>query len=288
MSNPNEKPYLDRHYLLFGADDSRRYDEVFDCVSAKSYLREMGVSTDNALTQARQLKYKANEYAGYREPTERYCDFCGKPLTGVEFDVLKDGRDRCAECSDTVVRGKANFESLFSQVREGLIEKYAIDLPNNMTVEVVSSKKLAQKVGTDFVPTRNFDSRTVGLATNHKGRYGLMFENGIPRINLIATAAHELTHIWQYSHWDKAAITAKYGKLTLAIYEGMAKWSEIQYLFLINEADQAERTLENEVLRTDVYGYGLRLYLNEYPLSRGIVLEGDTPFNHINAPIGSK
>ena len=74
----------------------------------------------------------------------------------------------------------------------------------------------------------------------------------------------------------------------MAIYEGMAKWSEIQYLFLINEADQAERTLENEVLRTDVYGYGLRLYLNEYPLSRGIVLEGDTPFNHINAPIGSK
>lgn len=284
-SSPDGRPYKDRHFLLYGAEDSKMFDGFFDCAAAKHYLQQNGITSDNALTQARLLKHKADEYAGYRESTERYCDFCGKPLTGAEYDVLKDGRDRCVECSETVVSGKGNFESLFSQVREGLIEKYAIELPSKMTVEVVSTKKLARRVGKKFVPTKNFDARTVGLATNRKGQYGVMFENGIPRISLIATTAHELTHIWQYSHWNAEQIDGRYGKHSLAIYEGMAKWSEIQYLYLINEAEQAERTLENEIQRTDVYGFGLRLFLNEYPLSKGIVLEGDTPFNHVDAPI---
>ncbi len=282
---PDGDFYKLNHYLLFGARSTEVYDAAFDCNAAKDYLAGMGVATDGPLTQARKLKGKSSLYAGYRDPTERYCDFCGKALSGAEYERLKDGRDRCSECSETVVHGKENFEVLFHQVREGLIEKYGIDLPAKMTVQVVSTKKLARATGKKFVPSKNFDARTVGLATNRKGKYGVMFENGVPRISLIATTAHELTHIWQYSHWDANAIEKKYGEHTLAIYEGMSKWSEIQYLFLMNETTQAERALANEALRTDVYGFGLRLFMNEYPFSRGIMLEGDTPFNHVEGPI---
>ena len=58
-----------------------------------------------------------------------------------------------------------------------------------------------------------------------------------------------------------------------------------QYLFLLNEVEFAMRSLEHEAARTDVYGYGLRMFLNQYPLSRGIVLKGDTPFMHRDEPL---
>ena len=278
-----EVPYDQRHYLLFGGD-SLQYEESFDTNDALDYLTQVGV-VGGSLTQARTKRYQSGLYGLWREPGERQCDFCGRVLSGAEYEVLKDGRDRCKLCSDTVVHGKANFEALFHQVREGLCEKYGIDLPAQMTVKVVSTAKLASMVGKPFVPSKYYDPRTVGLATNRKGKYGVVFENGAPRLSLIATTAHELTHIWQYSHWNEAAIDAKYGEYSLAIYEGMAKWSEIQYLYLMNESEQADRELANEVLRDDVYGFGLRLFLNQYPLSKGIVLEGDTPFMHVDEPL---
>ena len=280
-----QKDYPSSHYLLFGASSDGDYRQAFDVEGTLNYLEKMGVTSDNALSQARRLRRKADYFAGWREPTERYCDFCGRSLSGVEFDRLKDGRDRCTACSKTVVRGQENYGALFRQVCEGLIEKYDIDLPARMSIEVVSTKKLARAAGKPFVASRYFDPRCVGLATKRGTEYGLMFENGVPKISMISTTAHELTHIWQYSHWNAETIKAKYGELELAVYEGMAKWAEIQYLFLINEGAQAERTLANEIQRDDIYGYGLRLFLNQYPFSRGIVLEGDTPFSHLDEPL---
>ena len=52
----------------------------------------------------------------------------------------------------------------------------------------------------------------------------------------MATIAHELTHIWQYQNWDDKAVTEAYGAHNrLEVYEGMAKWAEIQYLLYLNE-----------------------------------------------------
>ena len=113
----------------------------------------------------------------------------------------------------------------------------------------------------------------------------MLFENGAPRACLVATTAHELVHIWQYSHWNWPLMQAKYGGLFLAVCEGMAKWAEIQYLYLAGEVAIAQRFLQEEVNRDDVYGYGLKLFLNHYPLSTGIFLEGETPFQNVNEPI---
>lgn len=285
LDGQNDKmQYEKHHYLLFGADDDIAYTNTFDCDAALKYLESAGISTNGFLTQARKLKRVSEKYAGFHDPAERYCDFCGRPLTGAEYKHLKDGRDQCSECSKTVVRGQANLEALFHQVRENLIEQYSIDLPSSMSVKVVSAKRLAKEAGGQFVPTKYFDARAIGLAYKKHGKYGVMFENGSPRLSLIATTAHELTHIWQYTHWDEGEIARRYGEMTLAVYEGMAKWAEIQYVYLINEAAQAKRILENEVARTDVYGYGLRMFLNEYPLSEGIVLDGKTPFDDPSTP----
>ncbi len=275
--------YRNNHYLLFGSESSHVYDQL-DCDQTAEYLLEMGFS-DNALTQARKLKGQAGLYASYRDPDAHYCDFCGRLLTGVEWDVLKDGRERCVECSESVVNSKQDFETLLVQVRDGLCMKFSIDLPSPVPVKVVSQKKMSAMQGSRFVPTKYFDARAVGLAVHKGAGYQMFFENGSPRGALVATTAHELTHIWQYSHWNWKAMEARYGERFLAVAEGMAKWVEIQYLYLLNEVEFAKRSLEHETSRTDVYGYGLRLFLNQYPISRGIILKGDTPFMHPTEPL---
>ena len=286
QDSAQQRPYEHTHYLLFGGERSFVYDAL-DCKGLASYLEEQGFA-DSWLTQARKLKTQSSRFVGYRDADAHYCDFCGKLLTGAEFDVLKDGRERCTECSRTVVNSSQDFETLLIQTRDGLKQKFGIDLPGPIPVKVVSQKKMASMQGSTYVPTKYFDPRAIGLAISRRGSYTLYFENGSPRGPLIATTAHELTHIWQYSHWNWDAMKARYGNEFLAVAEGMAKWSEIQYLFLLNEVEFAERMLANEVVRNDIYGYGLRRFLNSYPLSQGIVLSGDTPFSHLEEPLPSR
>ncbi len=69
-----------------------------------------------------------------------------------------------------------------------------------------------------------------------KTGYTIYIENGSPKLAAISTLAHELTHIWQYLNWNDSELKKKYGSFAmLQIYEGMAKWVEIQYLIMINE-----------------------------------------------------
>lgn len=279
-----DRPYKESHYLLFGDPAGAAYRDNLDCAGASAYLKSRGID-GGALTHARHLRHKAEEYAGFRLQAERVCDFCGRELVGTEYERLKDGRDRCSECSDSVVKGQEAFEALFSQVRDGLCAKFGIDLPRNLEVKVVSQARLSRMIGKKFVPTRHFATRPVGFAVNRRKSYGLVFENGTPRLSLVATTAHELTHLWQYANWDKGTMDRRYGGASLAVYEGMAKWVEIQYLYLLNERAYAERALEREVQREDIYGYGLKLFLNEYPLSEGIALSGPTPFQNPSSPL---
>ena len=282
-----ELEYARDHYLLFGADASQEGvspNGALDCAGTLSYLGELGFS-DSALTQARKRGLEAARYAGYRDPNAHRCDFCGREMSGVEYDVLRDGRERCPECSATVLRKRKDFERLLAQVREGMCAKYGINLPTPIGVKLVSQAKLAKMQGSRFVPTKGFDARAIGLAISRRGEYSMLLENGSPRVCLIATMAHELTHIWQYSHWNWAEMQLKYGGRFLAVCEGMAKWAEIQYLYLLNETSLADRFFEQEVNRSDIYGYGFRMFLNQYPLTKGICLSGQTPFGNIGEPI---
>ena len=58
----------------------------------------------------------------------------------------------------------------------------------------------------------------------------------------------------------------------------MAKWAEIQYLYLIGETAIAKREEYITRNREDEYGAGFRLYEEEFPLSREAMTCEDTPF----------
>ena len=84
----------------------------------------------------------------------------------------------------------------------------------------------------------------------------------------MAPIAHELTHIWQYQNWDDQKIVAAYGaENRLEVYEGMAKWVEIQYLLYLNEIAYGKREQVRTMLRQDEYGRGFIQYMKKYSLS---------------------
>lgn len=284
----DQKEQLDesQDYLSFGAESG----EVFPRLAFSDtleFLRIRGFA-NNSLSEAREKGNQHLQYEGYIDPDSHECDFCGKELTGIEYDVLKDGRERCKQCSDTVIQKNDEFIRLLNQTREGLCLKFNIQINVPIQVKVVSQSKISALTGETFIPSKKFDARAVGVAVNKRGKHFLYLENGAPRASLIATIAHELTHLWQYANWDMESMKKNLGKLYLPVVEGMAKWVEIQYMYLLNESDYALKMLENEILREDVYGFGLKLYLNQYQLSRDIVLKGATPFDKPSDPLDLK
>ncbi len=274
-------PYHTRYFLLFGADTE---PEKFDYAATLSYLQGLGFG-ESDLAQARRSKDTAERIARTYVPNKagvHYCDFCGVELSGTEYDVLNDGRERCTICGQSIVKTEEEFVRLYKIVLENLSSFYGIRIQVPIRVRMVNSKTLHRKLGEAFVPTNGFDGRVLGVAIRDKREdsYTIYLENGSPRMMSVMTMAHELTHIWQYVNWDDKKLVERYGaNLRLEIYEGMAKWVEIQYAALIGEAATAKREELITIHRDDEYGRGFIRYLQQYPLSyHG--QPADTPFKN--------
>lgn len=280
-----ESPYLKNQFLHFGFDHDL---DFIDVNSTFDYLQSSGFA-DNSLTQARERIWESKlleqEYDPHKENC-RYCDFCGAELTGVEYDIIIDGRERCNECSRTVLKSVEEFREAFFEVRRNMEAMFGIRILASIDVKTMDARKLARKLNIKFTATPGFDGRVLGVAINEHGVYRLYVENQSPYLNAVATIAHELTHIWQYVNWDRKKILKRYGRqMEKCIYEGMAKWVEIQYLYFINEPERAYRELCATLQREDEYGYGLKMYLQEYDLSRGVNVDIITPFYDSTTPL---
>lgn len=278
-------PYLNNQFLRFG------FDSDLDFISPKdslSYLQNCGFD-NNSLSQARERVLESMFLEQIYDPHKencRYCDFCGAELSGVEYDIIADGRERCNECSRTVLNTIEEFNDAFIEVRRNMESMFGVRILASIDVKTMDARKLARKLKIKFKPTPGFDGRVLGVAINERGIYRLYVENQSPYLSAVATIAHELTHIWQYVNWNRKAILKKYGKkMEKCIYEGMAKWVEIQYLYFINEPVHAYRELCATLMRDDEYGIGLKLFLDEYDLSNGVNIDIKTPFYDSNTPL---
>ena len=279
------KPYHERYYMLYGKEFEASF---IDLSGALNYLAEMGMN-HNSLKQAREGKNVADWIeATFKpgKPDARYCDFCGAEIYGVEYETLADGRDRCLNCGRTAIKTGEEFRKIFEDVKRNMETFFGIRINAGIRVEMVNSKKLHKRLGKAFIPTPDSDGRVLGVAISDKHGYTLLVENGSPRMASMLTMAHELTHIWQYINWNDKAIRNKYGKdMRLEIYEGMAKWVEIQYAYLINEAAVAKREEIITSYREDEYGYGFLRYRANYPFSLGTVVTKATPFMDKETPL---
>lgn len=270
-------PYHERYYLRY--HEGKR-SMPLDLAGTKLFLQTAGYD-GGELRKARAGKNFAEAFQGYdkNNHNQMHCSYCGAEIAGVEFYRLPDGRMRCTTCSNTVVKSKAEMEELCQRVITNMDNFFGATIDVPVSVGVTEERKLKKKLG---VPLGTQDGQSMlilGVATNKKGKYSILLENGAPRISLIATFAHELTHIWQYTHWDNQKNFKKCPKnKRLLIYEGMAKWVEIQYLYLIGETAVARREEYITRNRQDEYGIGFCLYEDQYPLSREAMMCEETPF----------
>ena len=279
------QPYHKRYYLMYGYAGE---PETIDVNATLDYLTGLGFNV-NPLKDARNGRRIARYVEATFKPNKqnaRYCDFCGNEIFGVEYETLADGRDRCISCSRTAIKTEKEFKKIFEDVKRNMESFFGIKLNTGIRVEMVNSQKLHRRLKKAFVPTPYQDGRVLGVAIKDKNGFTLMIENGSPRLSAMLTIAHELTHIWQYVNWKDKLIKRKYGRaMRLEIYEGMAKWVEIQYAYLINEPSVAKREEIVTVNRGDEYGNGYIRYRANYPLSTGTVIVGNTPFMNIETPL---
>lgn len=284
-SLPAAAPYHERYYLKYR--EGKRTAPL-DLGGTRAFLQEIGFD-GGELKQARESKNCAENLrnAGKNKNNQMFCSYCGAELSGVEFFRLPDGRMRCNTCSNTVVKSKAEVEALCKRVLENMDSFFGARIDVPVSIEVTDERKLKRRIG---IPLDIRDAQSMlilGVAVNKKQKYSIILENGAPRISLIATFAHELTHIWQYTHWDNNKNMRKCSQSKrLLIYEGMAKWVEIQYLYLIGETTVARREEYIVRNRQDEYGIGFCLYEDRYPLSREAMFCEETPFTPDNYPFG--
>lgn len=275
-------PYHERYYLKYGEGKRTR---ALDLSATKKFLQEAGFD-GGELKQARSSKEDFDDYRSVEKikNTHKHCSYCGAEISGVEFYRLPDGRFRCTSCN-SVVKTKAEIEELYNRVLVNMEDFFGAKIDVPISIEVLDEFKLKRKMG---IPLSGQDSQSMlvlGVAVNKKKKYSILLENGAPRISLLATFAHELTHIWQYTHWDNRRDFKKCSKANrLLIYEGMAKWVEIQYLYLVGETSVAKREELITRNRSDEYGIGFCLYEERYPLTREAMSCEKTPFTPDSYP----
>lgn len=272
-----ECPYYKRYYLKYR--EGKR-TAALDLEGTSAFLQSIGFD-GGELRKARKGKNCAEDYrsADRNKDSRMSCSYCGSAIAGVEYSRLPDGRMRCTTCSGSVVKTKAEAEELLRRVAANMDRFFgaAIDVP--VSVEIVEERKVKKRLGGLLGTADSRSALILGAAIAKKGAYRIVLENGAPRISLVATFAHELTHIWQYSHWDSNKNLKKCApNKRLLIYEGMAKWAEIQYLYLAGETNAAKREEYAAKNRRDEYGVGFCLYEDRFPLSRAVMSCEYTPF----------
>lgn len=285
LVNPeDENAYMKKCFLKFGYSSISPWLDITETIK---YLSSYNFHK-NPLHQVRTKAQEAKEYGETYDPKKHgvhMCDFCGVELSVGGYDVLKDGRERCNRCSLTAVRTGEEFKEIFKSVMRNMEVFYGINLNVAVKVRMTDAKKIAKHVGEEFVATPGFDARTLGFARKDRTGYSIYVESGSPKLAAIATIAHEITHIWQYTNWNEKELIAQYGKENLLeVYEGMAKWAEIQYLILLNEVSYAKRQEICTMMRDDEYGKGFIKYVTKYPLSYGTKTT-KTPFDQF-PPLG--
>ena len=278
---PQPNAYSRSYYLLFGRQ------EMLSCLNLEEtleYLKTFGFDR-NILKEARENIHAAKRDDFDPNDTHR-CDFCARSLADVDYEVLADGRERCPECSRTAVHTVAEFKHIYEITIQNYEAFFGVRITAAIKLEMVDASTLHRKLGKSFVPSAGYSERVLGVAIRDRhGNYTIYVENGAPRNAFTATLVHELTHIWQYSTWNEKELMARYGgDLMPAVYEGMAKWVEIQYMLLIGEQAHARREELITRARDDEYGRGFLYYVTRYPLST-TQSTLRTPFEHIHEPL---
>ena len=266
--------YQKECYLKFGFEE---IDGRIDLEGVRRYLNTRGFGKGD-LTKARKREMFADTILDLQ--SENRCDFCGIPISGVSYERINDGRIRCNDCSATAINTVEEFRKIFSHILTTMQSFYGIEYKVPIGVKMTDAREVGRGAGMIFKPSKEYAARVLGYAQHYRGNYRLLVENGSPRLAMIDTMVHEMTHIWQYINWNDSQIKQIYGEGTNRdiVYEGMAMWSAIQYLYMIGETSYAMKQELIAERREDVYGIGFRFFREKYPFVKDSAIITVSPF----------
>jgi len=151
------------------------------------------------------LDYWGNAYHTDHEGNVPRCDFCARFIVGELADGMirfRDGRCLCGICAPTSVTDLDEADELLEEVAADLAP-FGIRIDTrDIDLHLLSKSGLQQYSGqghgttgfTDYYVKKNLFGRTV----EKRIRVNLLY--GMPRTEMIGTLAHELTHVWQFTH----------------------------------------------------------------------------------------
>lgn len=257
-------------YLAFGYSQTDT-PEWLNLEETFQYLTDRRFHESN-LQRTRKKPKEFDEGSTYdpHQPGVHYCDFCGAILEPDHYDVLKDGRERCPECSATAIKTGKQFKKVFSVTLDEMERSLNIKINVPIKVRMVNARKVNDGFGMKpFEPTPGFDGRVLGFAEKSRKGYRLLVESGAPEWTMKSTLVHELTHIWQFENWkddELEKITGGSPDLRSFLLEGMAVWTEVQYLMCMGQKDRAIRYKRNRDMDPSVYGAGMKAFIASYPV----------------------
>ena len=196
-------------------------------------------------------------YHKYHNGKAVKCDYCSRYISdagtggGVKYN---DGRNICGICLSTVITDYAVAKHIFNEVKKEL-RSYGININwNDIGFYLVDRNYISQLSNENRVIEQQTGFTYHRFETLngqiHSRKFDVYILSGMPEINFISTAAHELMHVWLY-------LNASFD-MDKSLSEGSANYAS--YLVLRNRrVDRARFLIENlESDRDPVYGGGYR------------------------------
>ncbi len=201
------------------------------------------------------------------------CDVCRVPVA-PEIAPLDDGQYRCALCASQMVREPQLVEAVYHEALVAFSQLVVSPLQATPRLEIVTRLQMGMVRRSQHTAIPGGEEgvgghHVLGFFVRYDKASSIYIERYLPRSVLLGTLAHELGHAWQSEYAPQVR--------DLLACEGFAEWVAHHVLVAGGQRGMAARATRRE----DVYGKGLRLYLNtERKKGRDAVLRlarGDKP-----------
>jgi hypothetical protein len=220
-----------------------------------------------------------NNYHTEHENSVPRCLYCGRFFSPASEGGQRylDNRTVCGLCIKTAVNDPDDAEEIFSEIAEKLTA-YGIEVNvGEIKFSLIDCRRMAEinKTYTDgalgFTEYEQTDY-VFGLIKDRHLRISML--NGMPRMQFVAAAAHELMHAWMFSDGPD--------DMDRKLSEGSCSY--VAYLILKDDqSPEAQYVLHNMLTETDpIYGDGLRrvkawVESNDIPAWLNYIKENNQP-----------
>ena len=220
------------------------------------------------------VDYWGNAYHATHENEVASCDFCDRLITETLYDGgvrFSDGRSLCSICHESAVKKIGQARALMTRVATQL-RRIGMDFDVvDLELHLIGIKKMQQIANyrshdlrgfTDYHEERNLFGRM------KKRQIDIYLLYGMPKVEMIGTVAHELTHVWQFLN----------GRLRNdpALAEGSCNFAAYWVLKQMAPGEETDFIIESMLRDEDeVYGEGFRRvkkYVEKNGLSEWLAL----------------